>query len=313
MRLALSLAVTLVACVPQTQETSSSRPPASWAPSGRCSTQGGCSAVLDADGSFVYRPVVPPVESGASATLELTTPWKTTVAARRYREGLDSWWSFKVDFTSELDPAAPDTRALVTQPWLIRAPGDPAFVARWTPSDQDVTRVVGLLTASAQAIVTGPTPAKVVTAGIVFEPNVLVPGRAVIARVEIENAGGSSARDVTVTTRSSLAALHNQRFAFGNVKPGKHESQTSKIMIPASVTGNSVTLVVIVDEAGGHGQPEVTQTVKLATARTPCPEGRFSRERYDAKRAKLLKAVADGSMTQAEFESYDAELVRCLD
>lgn len=34
---------------------------------------------------------------------------------------------------------------------------------------------------------------------------------------------------------------------------------------------------------------------------------------YDAKRAKLQKAVDAGSMTQDAFDKLDAELVRCLE
>jgi hypothetical protein len=217
-----------------------------------------------------------------------------------------------VDFASDLDPALPATRAIAAQPWTIRAASGPAFQARWTPGPQDVTLAIGLMdAANSERFVVGPTPAHVVTTGVAFEPKILVAGRTVSLRVEVVNTGGSSARNVVVTTRSSLAALHKQRFSFGHLRPNKRKSQTTQVAIPADVPGDSVTVVVSVDAAEGHG-PEITQTLKVATS-GGCPEGRFSRARYEAKRAKLLKAVSDGSMTQAEFESYDAELVRCLD
>jgi len=310
-RLALTLAVVfVVACeVPMSGVSQSRR---MWPSSGGCSTTGGCSAILDRDGTFVFRPVSPPLDGGPPLVLEVKTPWGTTLATHRSREGAYSSWTFAIDFTTDLDLATPQTRALMAQPWTIRSISGPEFKARWIPNPQDVTLTLALMASATERIVTGPIPARVVTTGIVFEPNVLVAGRSVNARVDIENTGGSSARDVVVTTRSSVGALHNQRFAFGNVRPGKRKSQSLRMLIPSGVTGDSVTVVVVVDEAEGHGQPEITQTVKLVSGRS-CPEGRFSRERYDAKRAKLLKAVADGSMTQAEFDSYDAELVRCLD
>jgi len=308
-RLAVTLAVLFaVACEPSSSGVS--QPHTIWPSSGGCSTN--CGAILNRDGTFVFRPYSPPLDGSSPLVLELKTPWGTTLATRRFREGANSWWPFTVDFTTDLDPTTPQTRALVAEPWTIRSISGPDFKARWIPNPQDVTLALALMASTTERIVTGQTPARVVTTGIVFEPNVLVAGRTVEARIDIENTGGSSARDVVVTTRSSVGALHNQRFAFGNLRPGKHKSQSLRMLVPAGVAGESITVVVVVDEAEGHGQPEITQTVKLVSGRS-CPEGRFSRDRYEAKRAKMLKAVADGSMTQAEFDSYDAELVRCLD
>ena len=44
-----------------------------------------------------------------------------------------------------------------------------------------------------------------------------------------------------------------------------------------------------------------------------CPHGRLTREKYRAKRAELKAALDAGELTQEEFDSYDAELVGCLE
>jgi hypothetical protein len=279
-----------------------------WPHSGTCSASGGCAAILKRDGTFELRPFAPPIDAGSPLVLELHTPWGATATASRRRTLDDSWWAFAIDFTTDTEPSVTD----VAQKWTIRSTGETPFTATWTPGPDDVTLAVSLMSTASERVVQGPTPARIVMPGIAFEPSVLVPGHTVVARVEVENTGGSSARNVVVTTRSSVGTLHNQRFVFGNVRPGKRKSQAVRLAIPPTATGESATVVVIVEEADGHGQAEMTQTLKIKTDH-PCPEGRFSRDRYETKREKLLKAVADGSMTQAEFDSYDAELVRCLE
>src|SRR5262249_28650702 len=156
---------------------------------------------------------------------------------------------FKIDFAANLDPSSPETSRLLARPWTISSPADPAFRAQWTPSREEITLAISLMTDANERIVTGPTAPHVVTTGIVFDPKELVAGHPVVAKIDVQNTGGSSARDVVVTTRSSVEPLHNLRFAFGNVAPGTHKTQSMRILIPSHVSGDSVTLVVSVDEA----------------------------------------------------------------
>lgn len=59
---------------------------------------------------------------------------------------------------------------------------------------------------------------------------------------------------------------------------------------------------------------QVQQQIALRISDTStCPQGKISREIYLAKRKRAMEALGNGSMTQEEFDGYDAALISCLE
>jgi hypothetical protein len=275
-----------------------------------CSITPGCFGTLRPEGELVFT-IAGPVHTELP-TLELVTPWGTkSVATRITNKYQVDTWSFAVDWnTDSLDPAMPEGRARIAQPWQLNS-DTIGLVAMWKPGARDVARAGELIAQATSRVIVGDTPARVTSAGFTIDEQGLVVGGTATVRIGVENTGGSTAVDVTVKSRSSLPQLHNLSFAFGNLRPGKQAAKSVTVTLPAKTPGDSATVVLTFGEAGGHEPPDLTQ--KLAFKKALCPDGRYSRERYDKKRAKLQQALDAGSMTQGEFDAYDAELVRCLD
>ncbi|MBS1118364.1 MAG: hypothetical protein H6Q90_592 [Deltaproteobacteria bacterium] len=294
-----------------------------------CRIARGCSGYLESD-RFQFQVRDP--GSLDHATLELATPWKTTSVSTgvttkmlmsvpsqetgsiQYELGV---WSFEVDWNSDtLDPTTAEGRAQIARPWQLTSKPI-GLVAMWRPSAQDVVTIRERMVAAWNRVIEGKTPARVTSTGFTSDDNGLVVGGTATLRVSVENTGDSTAVDVTATSRSSLPQLHNLNFAFGNLRPGRKASKSVTVTLPATTVGEGATVVLTFSEATGHEPAELTQKLgfnkKAAFKKAKCPEGTFSRERYDKKRAKLQKALDDGSMTQDEFDTYDAELIRCLD
>jgi hypothetical protein len=240
--------------------------------------------------------------------LELTTPWGTSATAT---PAADGGTSFTVDWSAEvLDPTSPEGRAQVAQPWRI-ASGAMGLDATWSPAATDVKVINQLLARARDQIITGTTPAELVTTGLTVDGGALLAGAVSTVRLTVENRGGTSALEVSAKTRSSLAALHNLTFSFGKVQPGKRVTQSAPISLPADTAGGPATIVLVFREAGGHVPADLTQQLMVNAG--VCPAGTLTRAKYDQKRAALLRSLDAGSISRADFDKFDAELVRCLE
>ncbi len=93
---------------------------------------------------------------------------------------------------------------------------------------------------------------------------------------------------------------------------GQSQVVVVSVRVPRGATPDqAVPLVVRVEKPGG-GRLGVERGSIEVRMPTLCPDGRITRAQYEAKRASLEAAVDSGTLTQEEFERYDAELVGCL-
>ncbi len=240
--------------------------------------------------------------------LSIAAPWGA-VDGPHELVGSPPSTTFPIDWNVDFDPATDAGRARLAGPWLVQS-AKHGTVASFNLGAAEVTRAAALVAQSRTRTVKGATPANLLTAGLTADGGALVVGGTTTVRISIENRGASTAREVTVTSRSSLAQLHDLKISFGLIQPGKQTTKSISITLPDGVTGDTATVVLAFSEATGQIPANVTQQLKLA--RTVCPQGKLTRAQYDQKRAKLQKAVNDGTMTQDEFNKFDAELVNCI-
>lgn len=233
---------------------------------------------------------------GAAAVgdLALATPWGATVTAR---PGGDGMALFAVDWAA----AGAVPAAQLASGWRITS-GKAA--ATWAP---DVEALAKVIAAARERVVIGGSPAQL--SGSMDAKGLEIGGTGELV-ITVKNGGGSTATRVEAKTRSSVAALHGLTFALGTIQPGATASLGRAVSLGADIVDDAATVLVTVTDASG-GSIEMTK--KLALTRALCAGGKLTRAKYDEKRAKLKKTLADGLVTQAEFERLDADLLRCLE
>jgi len=84
--------------------------------------------------------------------------------------------------------------------------------------------------------------------------------------LRLRNRGVGSAFRVVATTRSSVSALHGQRFEFGVLKPGEEKIRKRKIDFPSTETGTDAMVVLVVDEANGYAPPNASRRWSFVVA-----------------------------------------------
>lgn len=240
--------------------------------------------------------------------LALRTPWGITLPEQS-AIGSPPAATFEIDWNLDnLDPKSAAGRARLAGPWVVQSSALGTIASIQLP-DAEVARAADLVGDARTRIVKGATPASLVTAGFTVDGGVITPGSPTTLRLSVENRGASSARNVVVTTRSSLAELHDLKVQFDLLQPGKKAERTLSVTVPGNVSNPTVTVVLLFSEASGQIPQPVTQQLKLVN--TVCPNGTFSRAEYEQKRGRLEGQLGKG-ITQDEFNKLDAELVRCI-
>ena len=241
---------------------------------------------------------------GATAVgeLALATPWGTSSTAK---PAFDGATVFAVDWTVERAGALP--REQLATGWKVTAPATNS-AATWKPSDKDLTQIAQLIAQARERVVVGATPAQLVPALDAAKAIEIGGGGQLV--VTVRNTGGSTATSVTAKTRSSIAALHGLTLSFGTIQPGATATRTADVKVGADVVDDSATVLLVVTDGAGTS---VEMTKKLTMTRALCPGGKLTRAQYDEKRAKLKKTLAQGAITQEEFERLDGDLIRCLE
>jgi hypothetical protein len=240
--------------------------------------------------------------------LAVTTPWGKTT---RLMLGADGLGAAPIDFRSDIpDPASRDGRSQIAAPWTVQTVAAPGLAMQWTPGAAEVEIAVAQLIAAKTRVIAGATPAVLVTTGIAVDEGTLQIGATSTLRITVENRGGSTATDVTATTKSDLRPLHDQTFQLGAIQPGTRVTRTQTVTIPADVADETAIVIVRLGEGHGWAPPEQTQTLPLA--RALCTVGKLTHAELETKRAKYKKLLDAGSITKSEYEKFEAELIRCL-
>jgi hypothetical protein len=236
--------------------------------------------------------------AGPAGTLELATPWGAVVKATPAPDGTAT---FAIDWSDDRA-----TEAQAEAAWRVSSKS--GLATTWTASDAGRRVAIAQIAKTRDRIVTGSTPAALV-ANLVAS-TILVGGTSQLA-LRVENRGGSTAVAVTAKTRSSVAALHGLVFDFGKIHPNKTVVRSVPVKVPATTTGDSATVLVTFEERAGNVPAELTE--KLPLTRSLCPEGKLTRAQYDDRRKKLEQGLASRTLSQEDFDKYDAELLRCLE
>lgn len=239
-------------------------------------------------------------------------------AATPWGEEIRGTWSnsqritFHVDWQhSSLDPLADDAVAIAGRPWIISG-------TSWTPSYADARQIIKLVenaTGKERELVRGGPRPTLEVATLEVADGVLHAGGESTLVVRIVNHGPGTAYRVAVTTRSSVASLHGWRLEFGMIKPAAEKIRRLRVKVPETETARDTMLVLVLTEGNGVTPPNISRRMPIAAPpgrRKICLAGQLTRAQYRAKLAELRAAVAAGDLTQAEFDSYDAQLVTCL-
>jgi hypothetical protein len=239
--------------------------------------------------------------------LTLTTSWGERLVAS---PGTDGVAVFPVDWaTAPTDPDAPGARDQLAVPWSVTS-SKTGLAGSWAPTPDEITLGLGTLRAArAAAIVTSEPPELAVTA-VTVDGDAIQPGTTAVLRVAVENRGGGTAIDLRAITRSSVPALHGLGLVFSNVQPRTSRTRTVEVAVPAALADTEVTIVLEWLEQRGHTPPETT--ARFAVSRPVCPEGQLDRADFEQKLDKLRRLRDGGSLSQADYDRYEAELVRCL-
>jgi hypothetical protein len=70
--------------------------------------------------------------------------------------------------------------------------------------------------------------------------------------------------------------------------------------------------VIVRVSAPGILGVERTLAVRIAALAMKCSKGQLTREGYKVKRKQLEELLKDGTLTQKDFDRYDADLIACL-
>jgi hypothetical protein len=138
------------------------------------------------------------------------------------------------------------------------------------------------------------------------------PGQRVRVQCESSNPGDKPVRGVSVVLAVGAAAPTPAKAPAELAAHARVKFELSA-MIPAGVKiGESLPIEISMmapDLAPLHQQV----AIHVVDARAVCKEGKLARPAYLAWRKKMLDALAAGSLTQDEFDAYDADKVACLD
>jgi hypothetical protein len=199
----------------------------------------------------------------AKVALTAMTPWGGSVNgvwldARRV-EFRPAWGQ------TGIDPLADSTPYLITGAWTIGP-------LRWMPSLGDAQRMLGLIgdaTDTQPELVRGGAPPSLEVSAIDVGGGALEAGGQRTVTVKVSNRGEGAAYRVVVTTRSSVAALHDQRLSYGRIAPGASKSRQLVVRLPMTESASDAMLVLVVGEGNGFAPHNVSRRVPIHVASAP--------------------------------------------
>ena len=221
------------------------------------------------------------------------------------RSSIDALHDQRLDFGS-IDPASEDVRRFhVAVPATEVAPDTMILLLvseAGGSAPRKVKRRVSIAPAkpvlSAQCSIVGKTAGRVEVDA----------GETVTVRCVVENTGTAAAKvELNTVFTGGVASRAPTR----EVPVGGRAQIDVQVTVPRDLPiGATADLLV---SAQDRPSSSVART-KLAMVRKPklCTPGQLTRAQYKTKLAGLRTGVANGILTQAQFDRYDAELLACL-
>ena len=237
-----------------------------------------------------------------------TTPWRREVHGVWIDAG---HIAFRVDWkNSGLDPLADDAATVVARPWMISG-------TSWTPTAAEAAQILKLVgdatDTDPELVRGGAAPNLEVTTFEVTDGSLHAGGEATLV-VKIANHGPGTAYRVVATTRSSVASLHGQRFAFGKIKAGADKTRRLQVTVPVAETSPDTMLVLVLSEGNGfapqnvsHRMPiTVSQTAPAFAVRCSIAGQKGARPDLDAGDTVVLHCIVDNTgatLAKVELET----------
>lgn len=264
-RLALLVALTLVACAPARSRVilRSSRamildpvPPAiGFAPNGQLvMTMPACTFVLTI--KYVDR-----TEETRERCMEpladaiLTTPWGRTL--RGVSDEPDAYGRATLRF-------APDARAVqldpldrrtwkIGEPWRVRHAMLKQDLA-WTPTADELesfVTAIGISLGIDATLAPAHQPPELVVTNLHVTNDEILAGGTSVLELSVQNRGQGPAYRVHANIRSSLDELHGLQFSFGKIDPGATAVRRARVELAENIEETSAMLVLVFSEANG--------------------------------------------------------------
>jgi hypothetical protein len=134
-------------------------------------------------------------------------------------------------------------------------------------------------------------------------------GEAIKLRCQLDNSGSASA---TVDLEISIAGEVAVQFP-EDVAAGGHTSFTVPITVPPELVLGAVVEIEIVASARGIAHSTCMAIVRGEIREQKlCVPGHLTGPEYRDKVDRMRAAVQAGTLTPAQFDAYDVELIRCL-
>lgn len=154
-----------------------------------------------------------------------------------------------------------------------------------------------------------PVPLQLACSSLDTDP---VPGQRLRVQCESTNPGDGPVRGVSFQVAVGKAAAAP---AVGPAEFAAHAHVKFELnpTLPASVpAGTSVPITITMNEP--DAVPVQQQiSIKVIESHGVCKQGKLTRDGYRSKRKKLQDMLTAKTLTQDEFDKYDAEMVSCLE
>ncbi|HTJ46897.1 MAG TPA: hypothetical protein VL463_32560 [Kofleriaceae bacterium] len=206
------------------------------------------------------RPVIDQPTDCSRPRVLARTPWGAVVPGE-WRD--DKTLTFSPDWAKTgLDPLDEHVLQILSQPWTL---GDES----WLPRNRDAVRMselIGDATDTQVGLVSGGPPPHLEVTAIDVAGGALEPGGATTLTIRVANKGEGDAYRVRVTTRSSIASLHDQVLSFGRIAVGAEKTRTLSVHLPLTENAPDTMLVLSFVEGNGFVPHDVSRRVQIRPA-----------------------------------------------
>ncbi len=137
---------------------------------------------------------------------------------------------------------------------------------------------------------------------------VIDPGKAGTVRCDVRNDGEAVARDVAIAAALDGRAVG--RSAGVELAVGVTATMAVEVPVPATAQlDDALSIEVTATAANARG---ATWRATARAGKPPICASKLTQADYEARRARLKKALDAGALTQAEYDEAHGQLVRCL-
>lgn len=159
--------------------------------------------------------------------------------------------------------------------------------------------------------VTRPRPVPLQLACSSLDPEA-VPGQRLRLQCESTNTGEAPIRGMSYQLAIGKAAA-TPASGPAELAARAHVKFELTPTLPSNVPAGSSAPITITIDAPDFLPMQQQITVRISESRGVCKQGKLTREAYRTKRKRLQDALAAKTLTQQEFDTYDAEMVSCLE